>query len=759
MLTIVINNLYELEVPNEDINYTLQVNDITELSSRQCNYTDSFSIPKTTKNVNIFNQLGYVGDISNYPYEKVNADLLDNGVHVIRNGWLDIQETAKEYKINIREGSIDLFKAIENKTFGDNVNLSEINHNKTLATVIDSFTNEDYRYIINDYGGKTHTENGAKINIDYLIPSARVSYLWDKIFTTFGFNYIGDVFSTTDFTDLWITYPKGYNVIDNTINFADLKSVFSQSFLPPNNIVLPTYKDWNTLNTISSGSLVNNFSYVTPEEGSYQIKVKAKGLTRYYLKLKILGIFANSDPTIYRLVIKINGVFFNEFFSNEEEYIFETNLSSGDVIEYEITDAQSNASLFPQHEIQNFFDFLRLEEITLKIEKYDSLISFSDELKNLKITDFFKEILNIFSLTIFIDKDNNYIFKNFTERLEAGVVDWSEKYKERTSETYIPKTYAQRNYFKEKYNDENANYNDGYFDISNKNISERKDVINSIFYSHEKDFVSFFINSTSNENVYPNLLWQREVNENNGVAEIKYKQLSNRFYLIKSKTINKACVLKSEKFSLEQAVSSIPIARHNFTTYKDFVPKYYKDINLFLDKFRIHKMILNLNCIDIHNLDFDKIYYFDQEQNYYFLNKITYKNGRLSNGDFYRVRKNEVVYCDISTIDTITYEDDVVCEVPSLTGINLVSQNNYQITGSWTSSVFVEFSQDNITFTRLSSLFQAGSMLNVEIPLQNTDFFARLVAVCDETKISNSLEYDYREEICLASIIDSIIFN
>jgi hypothetical protein len=756
MLKIIINNTYELEVPNESVKYNMQVNDIADLESRQCNYTDSFSIPKSRENVYIFNQLGFAGDVSNYPYEKITADLLDNGVHIVRNGWLDIRETTNEYKINIREGLIDLFKAIENKTFGDNVDLSEINHNKTLSTVIASFTNENYRYIINDYGGKTHTDNGTKINIDYLVPSVRVKYLWNKIFATFGFNYLGDVFEQTDFEELWLTYPKGANVADVTINYADLKSLFSQSFLPPNNIPLQTYKTWNALNTVTNGSLISNFSYVSVETGSYSIKAKAKGLTRYFV---FKGFPSNSDPTEYRLVVKVNGVPVNEFFSNNTQYDFTMDLVSGDVVDYEITDAQSNASLFPGYKILNFFDFLTLEEITLKIEKYNSLISFSDELKNLKITDFLKEILNYFALTIFVDKDNNYVFKTFDERLLASSVDWSEKYKERTSETYTPKSYAQRNYFKQKYNDENSIYNDGFFDISNKNINESKTVTTSIFYSHEKDFASFYINATTNEVVLPTLLWTKEISENSGAQEVKYKALSNRFYLLRTQTITKNSVLRSEKFSIEQAVTSLPMARYFFTSYKDFTAKYYKNIKLLLEDFRMHKIKLALNCIDIHNLDFDKVYYFEQEQNYYLLNKLGYENGKLSNAEFYRVRKTIINLCEVSTLSSIAYNEEVVCNTPAITNFTSIGETNYEFTGTWTSNVWAEYSSDGgTTWVRDSSQHIAGTSTIIIIPLTGVNIKGRLVAVCDETKISNVIEYVY-PVFCDNSVLTNITYN
>jgi len=127
-----------------------------------------------------------------------------------------------------------LFKAIENKNFGDDVDLSEINHEKNLTTVIDSFTNENYRYIINDYGGKTHLPSD-KINVDYLVPSVRVKYLWDKIFSTFGFNYIGNVFDTFDFDQLWLTYPKGISQDTEVVfeTYAELSRETTQGVIYP----------------------------------------------------------------------------------------------------------------------------------------------------------------------------------------------------------------------------------------------------------------------------------------------------------------------------------------------------------------------------------------------------------------------------------------------------------------------------------------------------------------------------------------------
>src|SRR5690554_2038903 len=109
------------------IKYTKQISDIFNISKIKSSYTNSFTIPRTPKNTQIFQGLGLVGSTSKIPYQKVPVTLKDNGFDVVRNGWLDVKETTDSYKINIIDGCIDFFKDIENINIGD-LDLSEINH-------------------------------------------------------------------------------------------------------------------------------------------------------------------------------------------------------------------------------------------------------------------------------------------------------------------------------------------------------------------------------------------------------------------------------------------------------------------------------------------------------------------------------------------------------------------------------------------------------------------------------------------------------
>jgi hypothetical protein len=111
------------------------------------------------------------------------------------------------------------------------------------------------------------------------------------------------------------------------------------------------------------------------------------------------------------------------------------------------------------------------------------------------------------------------------------------------------------------------------------------------------------------------------------------------------------------------------------TTYKDFTPKYYNNIKILLDDFRLHKFRLNLDCIDINTLDLDKVYYFEQEQQYYILNRLTYENGKISAGEFYRIKYTEADLCANFEVN----DDFVNVYAGEETIINVLSNDAYDV--------------------------------------------------------------------------------
>jgi hypothetical protein len=85
--------------------------------------------------------------------------------------------------------------------------------------------------------------------------------------------------------------------------------------------------------------------------------------------------------------------------------------------------------------------------------------------------------------------------------------------------------------------------------------------------------------------------------------------------------------------------------------------------------------------------------------------------------------------------------EDPFCDIPIITNI---TYNNmaFTITGSITSDVWIEYSTDNgATYTRLPNAFPAGASIVTNALPTGVDLKIRLVALCDETKVSNVFDY------------------
>jgi hypothetical protein len=579
-------NGFDIELePDEKIARTLQVNDILSLNNRQANYTNSFSIRRTDKNKEAFEMLGAVG-ITNYlPYQKNEVYLYtDDGECIVYKGWAVIQSTDKDYKINIYDGNIDLYKAIENKSLGD-LDLSEIDHNKTLTTVVNSFTaNLNYKYIVADYNGKM-VYNTNRINIDYLVPSAKVSYLWNKIFETYGFTYEGSVFNTVDFTNLWLSYPK-FNAPQGTpVSILNYTTTTVTDEAPP------------------------QVNYVVTESGTYDFQ-----LLDYSTGYVTASLWDQNGFTGISYIadnrILING-----------------NLVLGPVVDLAIGDVITSDYLINETlEVGQFviLTFVGDFQYQFSLSFYQGqIVSFTNELKDFNIKDFITEILNRFGLTPFKDKyTNHYKFLTLQELLQDNsIVDWSReqnKFVEKISERYIYGSYAQENNFAYKYNDNESDYYNSEILINNVNLADAKTVVNSRVYAPEKD-PTFLIHDLQT-NVYK--MWNKEVKDN---GDVEYKGLQKRYYLMRENThtFTDNTQIGSQSAGLHQAITTIPVESFYNLRMEDIVRNYYKNIGSILNLSKMVDATIYLNETDIANIDFSKLYWIEQLSSYFILNKIS----------------------------------------------------------------------------------------------------------------------------------------
>ena len=623
-------NGYDIELnPNAVIARTLQVNDIGSVSTRQASYTNTFNLPKTANNTKAFQMLGIVGNDSNIPYQKNECYLYsDSGESIVYKGWALITETSKEFKCNIYDGVVDLYKSIENKSLAD-LDLTLLEHDKTITSVAASQDlSKPYVYILADYNGKAQHSN--EINIDYLVPSVKCSWILEKIEEFTGAAITGDFKTNDDFTNLYLTYPK-----------ASPPTV-GASILTSTNVV----NDRANL-SFGNSTLLAQVNSTTVLDGA-KISIQSDKVTfTAAINMTFRASFV-INPTIQ--ITRANGSFYNAFANfNGQQFICDGTTRTIEA-SYVLTAGQSiqfpfvviyNSPTDNNVTVNDFFtscDFKLLQNAVL----------FEQEFGGMQIKQFLSEILWRFNLTIFKDKfSNTYELKYLQDVINANAVDWSDKFQELESETYIYGDYAQRNWLRYKYNDENSYYNDAYIDVSNDNLSDSKTIVQSNIFTRDFNPSEALGFST---NVYR--LWDKEVKDN---GDVNYKPLSNRFYFIRAVQKTGTFLIRSEVLNTHTTISSAQIENYAKLDFNHFVNTYYPDLTKLLNKSKVQSVIMRLNERDVLNMNFARPVYIKQLGGNFLVNKISnfipYKNTKV---DIVKIGEKDFSVAPTSTINAVT---------------------------------------------------------------------------------------------------------
>lgn len=751
MSRLIINNIQiELE-PSKPIARTLQVNDIASLNNRQANFTPTFSIPRTAKNIRAFAMLGIVGNTSNIPYQRNEAYYYaENGECLIYKGWAVITATDKEFKCNLYDGAIDFYKAIENDTLAS-LPLDEINHVKTLDNVIDSINGlTTYKYILADYNGKA-LYDGSKINIDYLVPSVPISYLWDKIFEYYGFTYSGEVFNTFDFQNLFLTFPKG---VGSTIPDVDVYESDDVQF--PNNDsifislnpVLSSKKSTylkqlsNDLNNLDS--VFNDIHFKPTTDGLYRIQMTGEIRSFMYVSNP-----NSTSPFWARRVGKVDLYLAknSESFSNSDDAVLvellQSNLGSdtnntitGVLNVNKVVQLNPNDSFCLVLKVSNnssrlseIIEYVPIELTISKVENEN--IDFEGAFIDLKTKDFLNEVLTRFSLTPFKDKySNNITFKTLYEILQdSDVIDWSDKFDSVNSESYVYGSYAQQNNFVYKYNEAESDYYNGSINVENENIADSKDVIKSVIYAPEKLKSNVLPRQT---NVYK--LWNKEVKDD---GSVNYKSLDKHFYLMRSENyiFDSTVIIGSETLTTETTIAQAPFESFFKLPFNDVVQDYYLPIYQILNNAKIINANIYLKEQDIINIDFSKLYWIEQLGNYFLLNKILNFSGNgitkvelikvdyttpvnnlilpIANEDNFEVNNFDIINLDVLSNDILGIEPTNIISIDSssltsgsitnnLTNITYIPNGISGISESFTYTIKDSLSNESSTIVTLN---------------------------------------------------------
>ena len=598
------------------VTYVKKVSDIGDITKANSSFSWQLTFPKTPNNIKIFQGLGISGSGSRIPYQKITCQILDNGVIIEPNGNLIITEsTKKEYKGHVKAGIIDFLQDISNDKISDIIDLSDLGHLNTTSNIINTFNNDlPYKYIVADYNGQKLTDIGGVTNLNpfSLVPSINVKYLWDKIFEHYGWTYGGNF----NLSDIWMTYPNAIGYSDSEAATI-LQASYNQHIYRTNEPeVKPTDLTVSFIDTDFITQMASPLSYVFTfeESGTYNIKASLTGVVN--------PILYYQPPRPITWNIHVGGQY--------DPVTYE----SGEDLEITIF-APAMTSIYLQV-LPTYayypFDSVEITEGWISVETRGIRpIDFSEALIKIKVKDFFKEIMFRNALTPFIDVDErNIIFRTLDERLTAPALDWSKKYAGRDSEKYVYENYAQENLVKHKYNDENQDYADGVIVVDNENQPTEKTLYQSFSYAPEQTFEEIKTNLNT-YNVQNFRMFDVEIKiDENGDMIADYKQLKDRFYFIKARTVNEQIYVGTD------LATKFPLAEYS-EVFANIIDTKFANIGRVINDAKIVDIDLVLSKMDILNMLFHRLYYFEQEKGYFLLNQLTWKSGEISTGEFVKI--------------------------------------------------------------------------------------------------------------------------
>lgn len=160
-------------LPDTNIVLTQQVNDIAELQDRQANYSNQFTLPKTTTNMRVLND----------KHKKYPAQLEQYGA--LTNGFLVIQSEDSTYKAVFYSGVINFFQLIEGKKLKD-LDLVSIDHILSATNIAASHTNDwndgyIYPFINTANDDSVYDYTQREVWARGMMPCVYVRYLLEKI--------------------------------------------------------------------------------------------------------------------------------------------------------------------------------------------------------------------------------------------------------------------------------------------------------------------------------------------------------------------------------------------------------------------------------------------------------------------------------------------------------------------------------------------------------------------------------------------------
>lgn len=231
MLRLVINNkdveLYE----NAPVNLKFQFSDVEKINNPLASYSQSFRVPLTQNNVDIFGHLDQVTEVGGLDLrQRLSAQLLSD-TYPIMDGFVQVKsvyltkEIYPEVELVFFSGAIDFKSELEGKFLSD-LDLSSYDHDLTLTNVQLSWLGTgDYIYGIVDTGQNWTAETFGTEEYPLRLPDLTLflnaKTLLDEIFEGAGLTYESTYLEGSDFAKQFVMFANGQTAVESNSSFDE----------------------------------------------------------------------------------------------------------------------------------------------------------------------------------------------------------------------------------------------------------------------------------------------------------------------------------------------------------------------------------------------------------------------------------------------------------------------------------------------------------------------------------------------------------
>lgn len=301
-------NGIKIDLKENTIAQTKQINDLGDLKDRQANYSNNIKIPMTPDNMLTFELLGITGSTTRKPYEANNIKYVVDGIELIVNGRGTIKSTDSYYNLVIYDGNIEMVDLLGDATLSD-LDFTAYNHNLSRSLWLSSQNNTSgYIYPYGNYNGKVGGDpiSGGVIYIDLQLVCFYVHTLFDMIFAQKGYTITGDIFTDSDYksrvttvnigydrTPSGVVIPINFNLLFGTTKQTDFVKDIMQRF----GLMFRKVKMANEFEFVKYNDLLSDFNNADDWSGKYSNFLNESYTAPYSQANKMKYLYSENSNT------------------------------------------------------------------------------------------------------------------------------------------------------------------------------------------------------------------------------------------------------------------------------------------------------------------------------------------------------------------------------------------------------------------------------------------------------------------------------